>query len=98
MYVFDFDTNLSLNVGETYWFGLHLSSDFDRDDIYWECGDLTTNYSGYESEYGTFDNWYGNTRYHAFNLIGSDPVPEPATFILLGSGLAGLAFYRRKKK
>jgi hypothetical protein len=31
------------------------------------------------------------------NNISSQPVPEPATFLLLGSGLIGIAWFGRKK-
>ena len=37
-------------------------------------------------------------RFSHIDTFGAVPVPEPTTFILLGSGLAGLAFYRRKRK
>jgi hypothetical protein len=35
----------------------------------------------------------------AYELVsGITPIPEPATLLLLGSGLAGVAMYRRKNK
>ena len=49
----------------------------------------------------TVSSWKGDfyLDYSVLTANGFDnaPVPEPSTFLLLGAGIAGLAFYRRKK-
>ena len=48
--------------------------------------------------YGTDWDWDNNTdEVHLRNYEANVTVPEPGTFMLIGSGLAGLFFLRRKK-
>jgi hypothetical protein len=45
----------------------------------------------------TSDNLFSVSEIQAYGSSSTDPVPEPATMFLLGSGLIGLAGYGRKK-
>jgi PEP-CTERM motif len=98
-YSFDFDNPLALTGGTAYWFGLHLSSDFDLDRIGWQLTLPGLGTYGAHSHLGTFDNWIGNGGQHAFYLTDtSTAVPEPSTFVMLGATLLGLGAARLRRK
>ena len=93
-------TPTSLLAGTTYWLVLHngqRSNVGDPNDFYWETAPNNGTVRGRES----FDNaasWDTNGNEHAFFLTGNVPnvVPEPATALILATGLAGLLGMRRK--
>ncbi len=100
---FDFTESFTALASQSYWFGVQLSSDFVRDDIYWLISSNAG--SSAQSEGGSFDNWFTYSPSRAFSLEGTPtvnaappaPIPLPASGILLIVGLGALAGQRRRR-
>ena len=90
------------DIGENYWFALSIGSDCaptwgwhnTADHKKFDSVYLSSGYIWQYLEYPTGHSWAGQSADLAFAV---STVPEPATMLLLGSGLIGLAGLGRKK-
>jgi len=102
----DFSISVLGLVPGTYWLVLHNGplSNNAFTDYYWAWTDpnainmATTR--GVEQELPPFGTWTTTDQEHAFTIQGEPvgpTVPEPASVLLLGSGLMGFLFIRRQR-
>jgi hypothetical protein len=90
--------DLSLGAG-TYWFTLQNAVTAESESAYWDMSNGPS--IAYENTLGNVNGWDGNSGSNSetFQILGSTGpvVPEPSSFLLLGSGLAGLAGLLKRK-